>query len=450
MDAAALLAEGCTAFAAGRLAAAEAAFRGLTDLLPADAEALSNLGAVLNATQRHAEAETVCRAAVALQPQFWPGWANLGTALHNRQCFGEAITAYAAALRLNPGAVGACTNLGVALVEVGQPEQALAVHAVAVSLAPQDPEVRANHALALLAAGDLAGGFAENEWRWQVPSMLPHGVPGPAWQGEDPAGRTILVHDEGGFGDTLQFVRYVPLLAARGARVLLRVQPPLVRLLRRVAGPATVLGRGEAVPEYHLHCPMLSLPHCFGTTLATVPATVPYLAVDAAKAAAWRARLGGGGQGKRVGLVWAGASRPGMAVAHAMDVRRSLPAASLAALADIPGVRFVSLQKDQPLPPGLPMADPMPDCADFDDTAAVVAGLDLVIAVDTAVAHLAGGLGRPVWLLSRFDMCWRWLHGRSDSPWYPGLRLYRQPAPGDWGPVLAEVAADLRALAAPA
>ncbi len=436
-----LLAEGCAAYAAGQLVAAEAAFRSLPD----DVDALSNLGAVLNATQRHAEAEAACRAALALQPQCWAAWSNFGTALHSQQRYDDAIAAYATAVRQNRGAINAWTNLGVALAEQGRVVQSLAMHAAAVSLAPEDAEVRANHALALLAAGDLARGFAEHEWRWQVPSMLPHGVPGPCWQGEDPAGRTILVHDEGGFGDTLQFVRYVPLLAARGARVLLRVQPPLVRLLRRMPGPVAVLGRGEAVPEYHMQCPMLSLPHGFGTALQTVPAQVPYLPVDAAKAAMWRARLAG--EGLRVGLVWGGASRPGMAVAHAMDSRRSLPVAALATLAGITGVRFVSLQKDQDPPPGLDMANPMPDCADFDDTAAVVAGLDLVIAVDTSMAHLAGALGRPVWLLSRYDMCWRWLHGRRDSPWYPGLRLYRQPAPGEWGPVLREVADDLRAAA---
>ncbi len=447
MVAGAVLAEGCAAYAAGRLAVAEAAFRAVADSAPDEAEALSNLGAVLNATQRHAEAEATCRAALARQPQFWAAWANLGTALHSQQRFGEALAAYATAVRQNPGAVNTWTNLGVALAEQGMVVQSLAAHEAAVSLAPQDPEVRANHALALLTAGDLARGFAENEWRWQVPGMLPHGVAGPCWQGDPPAGRTILVHDEGGFGDTLQFVRYVPLLAARGARVVLRVQPPLVRLLRRLPGPVAVLGRGEALPAYGLHCPMLSLPHCFATTLETVPAQVPYLPVDAAKAASWRARLAEAGPGLRVGLVWAGASRPGMPTAHAMDTRRSLPADALAPLAGIAGVRFVSLQKDQPLPAGFDMLDPMPHCADFDDTAAVVAALDLVISVDTSVAHLAGGLGRPVWLLSRYDMCWRWLHGRRDSPWYPGLRLYRQPAPGEWGPVLRDVAADLRSLA---
>jgi hypothetical protein len=439
------LAQGCAAFAAGRLTEAEAAFRGVLAAAPRDAEAMSNLGAVLNANHRPEQAEAACRGALAVQPGFWAAWGNLGTALHRQQRYDEAVAAYAEALRRNPNHVNACTNLGVALAEQGRMRLALVLHDAALALAPGNAAVRCNRALALLAAGDLARGFAEYEWRWQVPGMLPHGVAGPCWQGEDPAGRTILVHDEGGYGDTLQFVRYVPLLAARGARVVLCVQPPLVRLLARLPGPAVVLARGTEPPDYDLHCPMLSLPHGFSTTLESVPARVPYLPVDAAKAAAWRAKLAGAGL--RVGVVWAGASRPGMAAMRAMDARRSLPAGALTALAGIAGVRFVSLQKDQVPPAQLDMADPMPDCADFDDTAAVVAGLDLVIAVDTAVAHLAGALGRPVWLLSRYDACWRWLHGRRDNPWYPGLRLYRQTAPGEWAPVLRELAADLRALA---
>ena len=441
-----LLAEGCAAYAAGQLEAAEAAFRALAAELPEDAEALSNLGAVLNARQLHAEAEAACRAALALQPDFWAAWGNLGTALHSQQRHDEAVAAYVAALRRNSGDANACTNLGVALIEQGRMQAGLAIHDAAAELAPDNAEVRCNRALGLLAAGDLGRGFAEYEWRWRTPVMLPYGLPGPCWQGEDPAGRTILVHAEGGFGDTLQFARYIPFLVARGARVVLRVQPPLVRLLRRLPGPVAVLADNEALPDYDLHCPMLSLAHRFGTTLDTVPARVPYLSVDAAKAEAWRARLAG--EGPLIGLVWAGAARSGMAVAHAMNARRSLPVAALAPLTRIAGVRWVSLQKDHPLPPGVVIADPMPDCADFDDTAAVVAGLDLVISVDTSVVHLAGALGRPVWLLSRYDQCWRWLNGRRDSPWYPGLRLYRQAAPGAWEPVLREVADDLRALAA--
>ena len=208
------VAEGCAAFAAGRLAEAEAAFRAVPD----DAEAMSNLGAVLSATDRHAQAEAVCRRALSVRPGFWAAWGNLGSALLRQQRYPEAVAAYAEALRRNPNDVNACTNLGVALAEQGQTQLALEVHSAALALAPQNPAVRCNRALALLAAGDLAAGFAENEWRWQVPGMLAHGVAGPCWQGENPAGRTILVHDEGGYGDSLQFVRYVPLLAALGAR----------------------------------------------------------------------------------------------------------------------------------------------------------------------------------------------------------------------------------------
>jgi hypothetical protein len=440
------LAQGCAAFAAGRLTEAEAAFRDMLAVAPDNAEAMSNLGAVLNATQRPAQAEAACRSAISAQPSLWAAWGNLGTALHRQQRYDAAVAAYAKALRCKPNDVNACTNLGVALAEQGRMRLALELHDAALALAPGNAAVRCNRALALLAAGELARGFAEYEWRWQVPGMPAHGVAGSCWQGEDPAGRTILVHDEGGYGDTLQFVRYAPLLAARGARVVLSVQPPLVRLLARLPGVAAVLARGTALPDYDLHCPMLSLPHCFATTLESVPAQVPYLMAEAAKAAGWRARLAG--EGLRVGVVWAGASRPGMAAMHAMDARRSLPADALMALAGIAGVRLVSLQKDRTPPAGLDMADPMPECADFDDTAAVVAGLDLVIAVDTAVAHLAGALARPVWLLSRYDACWRWLHDRRDSPWYPGLRLYRQTAPGEWAPVLRAVATDLTALAA--
>jgi thioredoxin-like negative regulator of GroEL len=444
------LAEGCAAFVAGRLVEAEAVFRDVLAGAPGDAEAWSNLAAVLNATQRHPQAETACRAAIAVQPRFWAAWGNLGTALHHQQRYQEAVHAYAESLRRNPANADAWSNLGVALADQGRMQASLQAHERAIALAPDNAEMRVNRAMALLAAGDLARGFTENVWRWKAPGMKPHGLGGPCWEGEDPAGRTILVHDEGGFGDTLQFVRYAPLLAKRGARVVLLVQPPLVRLLGRMPGLAGVVARGALLPPYDLHCPMLSLPHGFGTTLQTVPARVPYLQADVSKAACWRARLAEAGAGFRVGLVWSGAARPNMPPAHAMDRRRSLPPACLAPLAGVPGVRFVSLQAGPVAarpPPGLDLLDPMAECADFDDTAAVVAGLDLVISVDTAVAHLAGALGRPVWLLSRYDACWRWLRDRRDSPWYPTLNLYQQAVPGAWAPVIEAVAAELRRLA---
>ena len=455
MDRLALLARGAQEAAAGNLPAAEAAYRSMLQAAPLDAEALNNLGAVLNLGQRHEEAEASCRAALAAQPGFWAALSNLGAALQRQQRYAEATAAYVAALRSNPGDANACTNLGVALHEQWRMAESLAVHEAAADLAPDDAEVRTNRATALLASGDFARGFAEFEWRWRVPGTLPHGVAGRQWLGESPDGRTILLHDEGGFGDTLQFVRYAPALAARGARVVLRVQAPLAGLVRRsMPGIAAVAARGEALPPHDLHCPMVSLPHAFGTRLETVPGDTPYLEPCPLKAAVWRARLDAwtGGKGLRVGLAWAGSPRPGMPEIHAMDRRRSMALARLAPLAVVTGVRFVSLQLGAAAetahpPPGMDLADPMAAMADFDDTAALVAGLDLVISVDTAVAHLAGALGRPVWVLSRYDACWRWLAGRRDSPWYPSLRLYRQPNPGDWESLLAEVAGDLQKLA---
>jgi len=451
MDRVALLARGAGEAGAGKLVAAEATYRSMLASEPRDAEVLSNLGAVLNMAENPVAGEAVCRAALAAQPDYWAALGNLGAALHQQQRHDEAVGAYAAALRSNPSNADACTNLGVALAEQGRMAASLAFHDIALTLSPADAQVRANRAMALLAAGDFARGFTEYEWRWRTQAMAPQALAGQQWCGEPLEGRTILVHDEGGFGDTLQFVRYVPALAALGARVVLRVQAPLVRLIRRsLPDTIAVLPRGAALPPCDLHCPMMSLPHAFGTTLETVPGDTPYLMPCHEAVTRWRTRLAaaGGGRGLHVGLVWAGEPRPGMWQVHAMDRRRSMSLARFAPLAGVPGVHLVSLQFGAAAgaaqtPSGMHLFDPMAEMADFDDTAALVANLDLVIAVDTAVAHLAGALGRPVWVLSRYDACWRWLAGRRDSPWYPGLRVYRQPHPGDWDSVLSEIVRDL-------
>ena len=447
-----MLNRGASEIASGKLGAAERTYRTILADEPEDAETLSNLAAVLNGAECHEAAEAACRAALRTQPGYWAALANLGAALHRQQRYGEAVSAYAAAIHANPENARACTNLGVALNEQWRMPESLHFHEAAVALAPDDAEIRNNRALALLIAGDLERGFAEMEWRWRTPSMKPHEVPGPLWLGEAPRGRTILLHDEAGFGDTLQFVRYAPLLAARGARVLLQVQAPLVTLIRRsMPAVAQVLARGEALPPYDLQCPMVSLPHAFRTDLQTVPADVPYLSADPEPTARWRERLAAActTPGLLVGLVWAGASRPDMPQALAMDRRRSMTLAHLAPLATVPNVRFVSLQlgtAPEPVPPGMAMLDPMAGMKSFDDTAALVANLDLVITVDTSVAHLAGALGRPVWVLSRYDACWRWLADEHTSPWYPTLSFYRQPSPGDWTNVIAEVTEDLTRL----
>jgi thioredoxin-like negative regulator of GroEL len=433
-----LLDAGAQAYAAGNLPEAESAYRAILSETPGDAETLSNLAAVLTAAQCPEAAETACRAALAAHPRYWAALANLGNALHRQQRYEQAVNAYHAAVEANPRNASAWTNLGVALNEQWRMDDSLIAHDAAVALAPGDPQIRANRAMALLIAGDYAKGFAEFEWRWRTPGMAPHGLATPQWRGADPAGKTLFLHHEGGFGDTLHFIRYATALSARGAHIAARVQTPLIKLLQRSFPKTTFIPETASPPPHDFHCPMLSLPAAFGTTCDTIPAATPYLTPCPGKTRKWQNRIAA----KSIGLVWAGAPLLGMAECRAMNIRRSIPPACLVPLGQIPGLHFISLQYGSP-PPPFPMPDPMPDIADFDDTAALIANLDLVIAVDTAVAHLAGALGKPVWLLSRFDSCWRWLAHRTDSPWYPALRLYRQTRPGDWASVVDAVTHDL-------
>ncbi len=328
-----------------------------------------------------------------------------------------------------------------ALKGVGLFEEGIVAGQQALAAAPDNPLMRFNLATSRLALGDMTA----SAWQLFEARLHLHDVPGwtataARWTGQDIRGRTLLLHAEQGLGDTVQFVRYVPLLASYGARIVLVVQPSLFRLLRYMDGVAQVVAIGDELPAFDLYCPLLSLPGILGTTIGTIPPPIPYPPQAYARAPS---RLGDV-DGMRVGLVWSG-NRD-----YIHDRHRSLDAADLVPLAGIPGVQFVSLQH-QPqdeLPVELGAIDPMPGVQDFADTAALIAELDLVIAVDTSVAHLAATMGKPVWLLSRFLGCWRWLHHRSDSPWYPGMAIYRQSQPGIWASTIARVAHDLTQLAA--
>jgi hypothetical protein len=260
----------------------------------------------------------------------------------------------------------------------------------------------------------------------------------PQWQGEPASGRTLLIHAEQGYGDTIQFCRYACLAKACGLRVVLEVQQPLVRLLQSLAGVDQIIARGDRLPDFDLHCPMLSLPLAFGTVLETIPGETPYLTAGAADVAAWHTRLSR--SLPRIGLAWAGGS------ATKSDRQRSLSTEQLTPLMNLSGIQWVCLQKERKEAfAGAGMLDFMPEMQDFADTAALVANLDLVISVDTAIAHLAAALGKPVWLLNRFDPDWRWLKGGQDSMWYPSLRQYRQAQPGQWETPIAAIAEDLSA-----
>jgi len=411
---------------AGRLDEAVASFGRALALDPTQPEAHSNLAHALAQLGRLDEAIACCRAALALRPGFAQALYNLGNLLWQAGRLEESVACCRQAVAALPGDAQAHAALGIALRQRGRLADAEASSRTAIALRPDLAEAHTNLAMVLIAQGDYPAGWREYEWRWRTPDFAPglRHFAQPQWRGEVGGGRTLLLHAEQGFGDTLQFCRYAMLAASRGFRVVLEVQAPLLRLLR-------------------------GLPLALGTTLATVPSALCYLRADAAQAASWRARLDALDRpGLRVGLVWAGNPRPLSPAAAAVDRRRSVPPAMLAPLVAVPGVHFVSLQKTGPAAPAaFGLTDCMAEVTDFADTAALVQNLDLVISVDTAVAHLAAALGRPVWLLDRFDHCWRWLAGRADSPWYPTLRVYRQPQPDDWASVVADVARDLRSLA---
>ena len=429
-------------FEAGRWHAAAMALRSALALDPA-ADALELLAAALRKAGREDEAVVALRRALRLRPDTPNGWHALSLAESGD------LRSLHRALALQPDHRNALSGLANRLRDRQEIAASLRLHDRAVRLQPASAEARWNRSLARLLAGDLTGGWEDYEARWGVADFptKPRGLPQPLWTGQNIAGQTILLHEEQGRGDAIQFVRYAPLVAARGARVLLEVGGDLVPLFRGLPGVERVFARGEALPAFDWQCPLLSLPRAFGTRLETVPAAVPYLTADPARVAAWRGRLLAG-DGLKIGLVWAGNPH------FAGDRERSPGLAALAPLLEVPGCRFFGLQLGpghdelarRALPPSF--TDLAPEIRDFADTAAIMASLDLVVSSCTAPAHLAGALGVPLWVLLSHAPDWRWLLDRADSPWYPTARLFRQPRPGDWAAVAEEVATALAERAA--
>lgn len=435
---------GNTQVAAGRSVDAIDAFIACLRIAPDFGPGYLNLARTLRSLVRLDEAHAMAESAVRYLPHEPEAKLCLAAILHDRTDYAGAVKLYREVLSRQPRHAGALSSLGNSLRALGHVPQSLSAHDRAVAAAPDDHDCRFNRATALLAAGCYEQGFRDYDARRQCKFGTIRPL-GPTWLGEDITGQTILLHAEQGLGDTLQFARYAPLVAARGARVILEVQPSLVRLMRTLSGMTDVIAKGDPLPPFQAHCPLLSLPLAFGTTLDTVPANNPYLSAEADTAATWGAKLPEDGR-LRIGLVWAGGAHMDDPAGHRFDRRRSMALADFAPLAEVQGIHLISLQKDRRSDdaPRLPLIDLMPQVRDFADTAALVANLDLVIAVDTSVAHLAGALGRPVWLLNRHSGCWRWMHQRTDSPWYPGLRIYRQQRPLDWSDVIRRVRADLR------
>jgi hypothetical protein len=330
-------------------------------------------------------------------------------------------------------------NLAGLLKDLGRLDAAESLYRNILRRHPDDAAAHFNLGVALLTAGHFAEGWREWEWRFRAEPATQRRFEQPRWQGEALEGRTLLVYAEQGIGDMLQFCRFVPSVARVG-RMVLEVHRPLVRLLEQLPGVAQVVALGDPLPQFDRQCPALSLPDILGMADARdIPSVMPYLHADASQMERWARRVGGL-RGRRVGLVWAGNPER-----MRMDRRRSVAPDRLAGLRDVPGIALVSLQKGPASAAlagsdlGAVVHDWTGELEDFADTAALIAALDLVIGVDTAVVHLAGAMGKPVWLLNRFDTCWRWQRDRDDSPWYPTLRQFRQPEPGNWDSVIARV-----------
>lgn len=428
----------------GRHDEAVAAARRAVDLAPDRADAWNNLGWCLDRAGRAAQAVEAYRKAVALNGRFVMALGNLAAVLDRQDQPDEAIRLFEQARDVEPNNLDVLNALAGVYSRAGRYADALATAEHALSAHPHNPSARGHRAMALLSFGRYEEGFREYEWRWECKDFTTpvREFSQPRWTGRsDLAGRTILIHCEQGFGDNIQFARYLPLLADRGAKVIVECPVPLCGLMETVRGVQKVVAAGVRPPPFDLQAPLLSLPNAFGTSLQSVPAAVPYFAVPAARVERWRERLRLPADRRNVGLIWRGNAKP--------NPKRSIPLAQLAPLAAAGDVQFVSLQvgqqgeeADRP-PPGMRLLDLRAELKDFLDSAAVMSLLDLVITIDTGGAHLAGALGVPTWTLLIRAADWRWLQEREDSPWYPTMRLYRQAAADRWDDVITRVADDL-------
>jgi tetratricopeptide (TPR) repeat protein len=443
-----------------RWVTAEHALREALYLQPDLTQARNNLGLALYHQERFPEAVQCFEAALAQDPAYPKARINLGVTLRLMGDAAAARTELETVLDANPDEVEALNNLGVLFQDMGFAEPAFRHLSRALELAPDAPTIRWNLSLSQLLRGDVEHGWANYESRWEGCEHLKHAYRFPrerAWRGEPLEGKRLLLWAEQGFGDTIQFIRFAQDVASRGAVVSVMAPAEIAELVRTAPGVGTVHVQDGPPPPFDYHCPLLSLPLRLGVTLDPLRlrgATV-YVRAPEPRVLQWRRRIGES-PGLKVGLVWSGNARDQSRELRAIDVRRSVALTSFAPIVAVPGCRFFSLQKgaaaaqlSAPPPADGPPIDTAAiqdfsaEWADFSDTAAFVANLDLVISVDTAVAHLAGALGKPVWLLNRYDSCWRWLQERGDSPWYATLRQFRQRTAGDWQPVIAEIAAAL-------
>jgi Flp pilus assembly protein TadD len=432
-----------------RLPEAVACYRQVLQLKPDYADVHANLGNALAVQDKLYEAVSSYQQALRLRPDNAQTHFNLGFALSKHGRAEEAKASFREALRLEPGYVEAHFNLGILFHEQGNLDQALTCYEQALRLDSGHALAHLNRALLWLARGDWPNGLPEFEWRWQTKDLPGYGMQQPRWDGSPLRGRTIFIFAEQGLGDTLHFIRYLPLVKQRGGYTIVECQQPLLRLLANFPGIDRLQARGSQLPECDVYAPLLSLPGIFGTLPGNVPAAVPYLQADAELVTQWRKELKAI-SGFKVGIAWQGN------LIKPDDVHRSIPLTSFALLAAVPGVRLISLQKGPGMEQLRALGDRFPviDLSNrldeasgaFMDTAAVMKNLDLVISSDTAIPHLAGALAVPVWTALPAVPDWRWLLEREDSPWYPTMRLFRKKQHGTWEDVFDRMAGALKAL----
>jgi tetratricopeptide (TPR) repeat protein len=417
-------------------------FRQALTLAPQYADAMNNLADLLYKVREFKASAAVCREALKVKPNLPEVHNNLGNALCGQNLFDDAVAAYRNALAMRHDYPEAHNNLGNAYYGKGDIPQAICMYQMALALRDDYPSAHWNLGLMLGLQGDYPQAWAEFERGWFSQKSTRKGIyTQPMWDGGDLVGRRILLHNEQGFGDAIQFARYIPKVIERGGQIVLVCQEELHRLLASVGPIALYAAPGRALPACDVHCPLMLLAKVFGTTVDNIPAQVPYLSAEAELISRWRERMPADNR-RKVGLVWAGKEMP--------DPERSARLADFAPLASVEDVWFCSVQTgeatmdlDNP-PPELKLTHWTEDLRDFAHTAALIANLELVITVDTAVAHLAGAMGKPAWVLLKSVPDWRWLMERSDSPWYPTMRLFRQPKLGDWKTPIGQIVEALK------
>jgi tetratricopeptide (TPR) repeat protein len=417
-----------------------ACYQEIMQLDPSIAMSYFHIGNLLQGKGRYDEAVHYYQKAIEISPTNAELYNNLGTAIYQKGFVEESITYYKKALVLNPDYAVAYSNLGIALHNQGKLDEAFAAYQKALYIKPDIADAHLNTSLIHLIKGNFEKGWKEFEWRWRTKEFIPQqrNFPQPLWDGSDIEGKTILLYAEQGFGDTIQFVRYAPFVAQRNAKVIIECLNDVKSLVQTVDGVSHVVVRGEPLPEFDLQCPLLRLPFVFNTTKETIPVQIPYLFIAPESVQRWKELIQHDDSKLKIGIAWSGNPK------HINDRNRSFSLDTFVPLSKVEDIAFYSLQKANNLSSSMNLIDYTDEFHDFSDTGALIENLDLIVSVDTAVVHLAGSLGKPVWVLLPYVPDWRWMLNRDDSPWYPTMRLFRQPSPGDWKSVIATLSEELQ------